>query len=106
MKDRSILIDFLKIVVNWQKSYITYLINKTTFLLFITQAILIAIFEKFKQVNRSEHGKGANEFNNLSENEGVNCYKPSGIDCLLKCNNPIVKKDFSMEYFEFLQPKK
>ena len=35
-------------------------------------------FRKFKRVNRSEHGRGANEFKNILEYEGENCYIPSG----------------------------
>ena len=58
-------------------------------------------FRKFKRVTRSEHGRGANEFNNILEYEGENCFMPSGNGCFLKCINYIFKKDFSMEYFEF-----
>ena len=36
----------------------------------------------------------------------VNCYIPSGNGCFFKCINYIVKKDFSMEYFEFIQSYK
>ena len=31
-------------------------------------------FRNFKSVNRSEHGKRANEFNKILEYEGDNCY--------------------------------
>ena len=41
-------------------------------------------FKNFKRVNRSDHGKGANEFNNTQEYEGENCYIPSGNGCFLK----------------------
>ena len=37
-------------------------------------------FRKFKSVTRSEHGRGANEFNNILEYEGENCFIPSGKD--------------------------
>ena len=58
---------------------------------------------KFKLLTRSEHGRGANEFNNIQEYEGENCYIPSGNGCFLKCINYIFKKkDFSTEYFEFI----
>ena len=63
-------------------------------------------FRNFKRVNRSEHGKGANEFNNILEYEGDNCYIPSGNGCFLKCINFIFNKDFSLEYFEFIKSYK
>ena len=63
-------------------------------------------FRKFKRVTRSEHGRGANEFNNVLEYEGENCYIPSGNGCFLKCNNYIFREDFSMEYFDFKQSYK
>ena len=44
-------------------------------------------FKNFKRVNRSEHGRRANEFNNILEYEGNNCYIPSGNGCFLKCIN-------------------
>ena len=49
-------------------------------------------FRNFKRVNRSEHGRGANEFNNILEYEGDNCYIPSGKGCFLKCINFIFNK--------------
>ena len=63
-------------------------------------------FRNFKRVNRSEHGRGANEFNNIEEYEGKNCYIPSGNGCFLKCINYIFDKDFSIEYFEFIKSYK
>ena len=63
-------------------------------------------FKNFKRVKRSEHGRGANEFNNILEYEGLNCYIPSGNGCFLKCINYIFKKDFSNEYFEFIKSYK
>ena len=63
-------------------------------------------FKKFKRVTRSEHGRGANEFNNIQEYEGENCYIPSGNGCFLKCINYIFDKDFSMQYLEFIQSYK
>ena len=63
-------------------------------------------FKKFKRVNRSEHGRGANEFNNILEYKGQNCYIPSGNGCFLKCINYIFKKDFSIQYFEFIKSYK
>ena len=63
-------------------------------------------FKNFKRVNRSEHGRGANEFNNILEYEGENCYIPSGNGCFLKCINYIFDKDFITEYFEFIQSYK
>ena len=63
-------------------------------------------FRNFKRVNRSEHGRGANEFNNILEYEGDNCYIPSGNGCFLKCINFIFNKDFSIEYFEFIKSYK
>ena len=35
-------------------------------------------FRTFKQVNMSEHGRGANELNSILEYEGENCYILSG----------------------------
>ena len=63
-------------------------------------------FRNFKRVARSEDGRGANEFNNILEYEGENCYITSGNGCFLKCINYIFKKDFSTEYFEFIQSHK
>ena len=40
------------------------------------------------------------------ENEGANCYIPSGNGCFLKCNGFVSKEDFSMECFEFMQSYK
>ena len=59
-------------------------------------------FRSFKRVNRSEHGTGASELNNILEYEGKNCYIPSGNGCFLKCINYIFNKDFSMKYFVFI----
>ena len=63
-------------------------------------------FRNVKQVNRSNHGEGANEFNNFLEYEGENCYIPNGSGCFLKRINYISKKDFCMEYFEFIKSYK
>ena len=60
----------------------------------------------FKRVTRSEHGRRANEFNDIQEYEGENCYIPNGNGCFLKCINNIFNKDFSAEYFEFIQSYK
>ena len=64
---------------------------------------IFSYFRIFKRITRSDHGRGANEFNNILEYEGENCYIPSGNACFPKCNNYIFKKDFSMESFEFIQ---
>ena len=63
-------------------------------------------FRNFKRVNRSEQGRGANEFNNILKYEGVNCFIPSRSGCFLKCINYIFKKDFNMEYYDFIQSYK
>ena len=63
-------------------------------------------FRNFKRVNRSEHGRGADEFNDIEEYEGDRCYIPSGNGCFLKCINYIFDKDFSTEYFEFIKSYK
>ena len=60
-------------------------------------------FRNFKRVN---HGRGANEFNDIEEYEGDRCYIPSGNGCFLKCINYIFDKDFSIEYFEFIKSYK
>ena len=56
-------------------------------------------FRNFKRVNRSEHGRGAKEFNKIQEYKRINCYIPSGKGCFLKFINFNFKKDFNMEYF-------
>ena len=63
-------------------------------------------FRNFKRVNRSNHGRGANEFNDIEEYEGERCYIPSGNGCFLKCINFIFDKDFSTEYFEIIKSYK
>ena len=63
-------------------------------------------FKNYKRINRSEHGRGANEFNNIEEHNGKNCYIPSGNGCFLKCINYIFDKVFSIEYFEFIKSYK
>ena len=63
-------------------------------------------FRNYKRIIRSEHGRGANEFNNILEYEGENCYIPSGNGCFLKCINYIFDRDFSTEYFEFIKSYK
>ena len=63
-------------------------------------------FKNFKRVNRSEHGRGANEFNNIEEYNGKNCYIPDGNGCFLKCINYIFNKDFNKEYFDFIKSYK
>ena len=63
-------------------------------------------FRSYKPIIRSEHGRGANEFFNILEYEGKNCYIPSGNECFLKCINYIFKRDFSREYFEFIKSYK
>ena len=63
-------------------------------------------FTNFKRVNRSDHGRGANEFNIIEEYEGKICYIPNGNGCFLKCINYIFDKDFSIEYFEFIKSYK
>ena len=63
-------------------------------------------FRSFKRVNRSDHGGGADEFNDILEYKGERCYIPSGNGCFLKCINYIFDKDFSTEYFEFIKSYK
>ena len=63
-------------------------------------------FRNYKRVNRSDHGRGADEFNAIEEYEGDRCYIPSGNGCFLKCINYIFDKDFSTEYFEFIKSYK
>ena len=63
-------------------------------------------FRNYKRINRSDHGKGANEFNNIEKYNGKNCYIPNGNGCFLKCINYIFDKDFSTEYFEFIKSYK
>ena len=63
-------------------------------------------FRNYSRVNRSKYGRGANEFNKILDHKGKYCYIPSGNGCFLVCINYIFKKDFSMEYFEFIQSYK
>ena len=63
-------------------------------------------FKSYKKVNRSNHGRGVDEFNNFLEYQGNNCYIPSGNGCFFKCINYIFKKDFSKEFFEFIKSYK
>ena len=63
-------------------------------------------FKKFKRVNRSENGRGAKEFINFLEYEGEQCFIPIGNACFICCNKFFLKKDFSKEYFEFIQSYK
>ena len=63
-------------------------------------------FKNYKKVNRSDYGRGANEFNNILEYQGNNCYIRNGNGCFLKCINYIFDKDFSLEYFEFIKSYK
>ena len=74
-----------------------------TTILYITRLKLIDIKKNFKQANRTEHGKRANEFIKSLEYEVQNCLKPSGNACFLKCNKYIFKNDFSREFFEIIQ---
>ena len=62
--------------------------------------------KNYKKVNRSDHGRGGNEFNDIQEYEGDRCYIPSGNGCFLKCINYIFDKDFSIEHFEFIKSYK
>ena len=63
-------------------------------------------FRNYKRIYRSEHGRGANEFNNIEEYNGEKCYIPSGNGCFLKCINFIFNRDFNKEYFEFIKSYK
>ena len=63
-------------------------------------------FKNYKKVNRSNHGRGADEFNDILEYQGNNCYIPNGNGCFLKCINYIFDKDFSIEYFDFIKSYK
>ena len=63
-------------------------------------------FRNFKRVNRSNRGRGANEFNDTEEYDCERCYILSGNGCFLKSINYIFDKDFSTEYFEFIRSYK
>ena len=63
-------------------------------------------FGNYKRVNRSDHGRGANDFNNIVENKGEICFIRSGNGCLLKCINYVFNKYFSTKYFELIQSYK
>ena len=57
-------------------------------------------FINVREVNRSEDGRGANEFKDILEYEGKNCFIVGGNACFLKCINCNFKNDFSIEYFQ------
>ena len=87
MKERLILIDFSK-----GSSELTKVIDKKLDEFDDHPSIyytgnIFRYFRNFKRVNRSDHGRGANDFKNILEYEGVNCYIPSGNACFLKCKN-------------------
>ena len=64
------------------------------------------LFGTFEQDDRSEYGRGANEFNNVLETEGKNCYIPNGNVSFLKCINTLFEKDLTKEDFESIQSYK
>ena len=103
---KLILIDFLKTERKYAK-FINRILDKYDDhpSIYYTGSIY-RYFRNFKRVNRSEYGRGANEFNNILEYEGKNCYIPSGNGCFLKCINNIFDKDFSIEFFEFIKSYK
>ena len=63
--------------------------------IYYTGGYLRKIENYFKRVNRSEHVKSGNEFNNISEKGGENCFIPSEKGCFLKCTNQIFKMNFT-----------
>ena len=60
-------------------------------------------FRKFKRVNRADQGRVANEFHNILVYERENCYIPGANGCFLDCDNFGFTKDFTKEYFEFIE---
>ena len=80
--------------------------EKITIVLYITRVLFTSIFEICKQVNRSEHGRGADEVIIILEDEGENCHVPNGFGCFLRCINHFFKKELTKEYFEFKHPFK
>ena len=69
---------------------------------FVYTGNIYRYFGIFRQVNRSEHSKRANEFKNTGEYKSVNSYILNGNGCYLKNFSFIFKKDFSKECFEFI----
>ena len=53
---------------------------------------IYSYFRSFKRVTRSEHGRGADEFNNIQEYKGENCYILIGNGCFLKGIHYISRK--------------
>ena len=95
-KDSKVLAEFIdKILYKYDDHPSIYLTGKIS-----------RYFRIFKRVKRSEHGRGANEFNNILEYEGENSYIPSGNGCFLKCINNNFNENFRTEYFEFIQSYK
>ena len=60
-------------------------------------------YRNFREVKRSDYGKGASEFHDIVEYKGLCSYIPTGNGCFLKCINYIYNKDFTDEYYTFLK---
>ena len=69
---------------------------------------MVAVFLDFLEVLEEifEQNTDLDEFDNILEHEGENCFTPSGNCCVLKCNNFIFKHVFTKEYLEFIQTYK
>ena len=63
-------------------------------------------FGSFRKVNRAEHGRGTDEFNNCLQYDGENCYTPSGNGYYLRGNNCIFNEDFTKKNCDFKQSYK
>ena len=61
-------------------------------------ASIYRYFRKFERVNRVDPGRGADEFENILEHGEEYAYIPSGNGCFLKCNNFIIKRNFTTNF--------
>ena len=57
----------------------------------------------FNEVRRSDYSKGADEFFDIVEYKGKQCYIPTGNACFLKCINYVYNIDYTAEYYTFLK---
>ena len=57
----------------------------------------------FKRVNMAEHGRGADEFNDILDYDGENSFITSGNGFSLKCILYTFKKHFPKDYVDFIK---
>ena len=60
----------------------------------------------FKVVKRSAYGRGTNYMQEIVEYHGQNCYIPTSGMCFIKCINYFTKKDYTIEFLNFIRTEK